>query len=350
MFEGIDRRDFLKTAAAGAVGALASSPLATAATESWRDIRNYNPAMRYRRLGKTGVMISEASFGGHWRTRTGRRYWGRFKADKIPPDVLRNREDVFGRAIDLGVNYLDITTPAEAQIYGEVMKRLGQRMWVGYSDYILCIRNPKNRTEERIMFEIDEGLRRLQVDCIDIFRPQARTDGKHTDKEIETVVKTFEKAKKQGKVRHLGMSTHNREFVIHVIEMFPEFEMFLFPYPAGADMDPDHSVFPLAKKNDVGIVTIKPFAGGSLFRSKHTSEETRAQIATLGIRRILANKYITAFVGGTTTVAELENNVRAPQEPLRLSEREEQWLQKHVRHAMANLPPDYAWLREWQRV
>ena len=353
MSERIGRRDFLRTATAGTVGALAAPGLArqtAQAAESKTDILHYNPAMRYRKLGKTDLMISEVSFGGHWRTRTGKRYWARFKNDKIPPDVLRNREDVFGRAIDLGVNYLDITTAAEAQIYGEVMQLLGQKMWVGYSDHRLCIRSPKNRTEERIMFEIDEGLKRLQVDCIDIFRPQARTDGKHTDEEIETVIKTFEKAKRQGKVAHLGMSTHNREFVMRVIEKFPEIEMFLFPFPAGADMDPNHSVFPLAKKQNVGIVTIKPFAGGSLFRSRRATEETRAQIATLGIRRILTNENLSAFVGGMTTIAELENNVRARRQERRLSDSEEQWLRKHARHAMAHLPHDYAWLREWQRV
>lgn len=353
----LTRRDFLartaKTAAVVAAGA-AIWPEVLHAAEAMdpADVLNHESGMRYRRLGKTGIWLSEISLGGHWRTREGARYWGDFPGDIPPADVQRDREDVVGRAIDLGVNYVDITTPAEATVYGAVLKSLGERMSVGYSDYRLCIRNPANRTPERIMFEIDEGLRRLQMDCMDIFRPQALTDGNHTDAEIEVVIETAMKARDQGKIKHLGMSSHDRPFAMRIMEKYPEFEMLIFPFTPASEPDEMHSVFPMAKEKDVGIVTIKPFAGGSLFRAakRQGDDVTDMEIAALSVRRIIDNPHLTATVLGMTTIDELENNLSVRQNPQRLSQRENEVLDRRCEEAFASLPRHYQFLHQWRKV
>lgn len=351
------RRDFIsttaKTAAAAGLGGAGSLAAAATTDRKTPDILNYEPSMRYRRLGKTDLMLSEISLGGHWRTREGARYWGSFPGDEPPLDVQRDREDVVGRAIDLGVNYVDITTPAEATVYGRVLKSLRERMWVGYSDYILCIRNPANRTPEKIMFEIDEGLRRMQVDCIDIFRPQALTDGNHTDDEIAVVVETAMKAKEQGKIQHLGMSSHSREFHMRVMEKFPEFEMLIFPLTPMSEPDEMHGVFPMAQEKDVGLVTIKPFAGGAVFRTARRQGEGPVddmELASLSVRKIIGNQHITATVLGMTTIDELENNLTVRSQPRRLSQAEDELLRERWTETFANLPPDYRFLRDWLTV
>jgi len=354
MKKKMTRREFVKRAG-GVVAGVTIPAVARKgrAAEAKPGILNYNPAMNYRRLGKSGLMFSEVSFGGHWRTRENKRYWGRFPDDKIPTDVLRDREDVFGRAIELGVNYLDITTPAEASIYGAAMKSLGQRMHVGYSDYILCIRNPKNRNVKAMMFEIDEGLRRLQMDCIDLWRPQALTNGKHTDEEMALVVEAFLLARKQGKVRYLGISSHDRPFLIHLMQTFPEFTQVIFPYMGNSKEHPDGSIFDVARKCDVGTTTIKPFAGGSLFRREQQQqgdEYDPNKVAELYIRKIISNKKLTAMLPGMTTVAELENNVRVAMKPRALSRAELDTIERIGRETLARLPHDYAWLRDWEFV
>jgi predicted aldo/keto reductase-like oxidoreductase len=334
-------------------GGVLSAGAASAAASPAEGTLNYNPAMRYRKLGKTDLWISELSFGGHWRTREGERYWGSFPNDKVPADVQRNREDVFGRAIDLGLNYLDITTPAEATAYGNAMKGLGQRMYVGYSDYILCIRDPNRRTVDAMMFEIDEGLKRLQIDCLDIWRPQADMGGNHTDDEINRVVETFHKAKDQGKVKHLGISSHSRDFTIRLMTGFPDFEMFIFPYTFGSEMDPEHSVFPMVRERNCGLVCIKPFAGGSLFRLERRQLGDKFdgnEVATRALRKILSNEYLTASIPGQTTIEELENNVSVRKMPKQLTEAEHASLREIARETMASLPADYQWLRQWEYV
>jgi len=61
-------------------------------------ILNYHPKMGYRRLGKTGLVISEIGLGGHWmapwREQSGDWWWGKFVREEVPEDVARNRTEV----------------------------------------------------------------------------------------------------------------------------------------------------------------------------------------------------------------------------------------------------------------
>jgi len=325
-------------------------------------VLNYNPQMAYRRLGKTDLWISALSLGGHWKNREGGRYWDVFDQDKVPPDARANREAAVAEAIECGLNYLDITTPAEACVYGTVLKSLGKKMYVGYSDHILCMRNPANRTREKLMFEIDEGLRRLQADTMTIWRPQAvmdnamRKDGGHTDDEMKVVVETFHIAREQGKVEHLGISSHDREFLMHLMRNFPEFEMMIFPVTLGTSALPTGSIFSLAKESDVGVVTIKPYAGGSLFRRPNApanelgADLSDDELARLVIRKILENENITATIPGMTLPSEVRNNARACADRKALTAAERGIVARYARATMASLPEEYAWLRSWQYV
>ncbi len=325
--------------------------------------RNHHPKMHYRKLGKSGLMFSELSLGGHWKNREGHRYWATFADDKCPEDVKQNRTAVVSKSIELGINYVDLTTPAEALAYGEAVKGRRDKMYIGYSDHILCMRNPAYRNVKAQMHEIEEGLRRLQSDYIDIFRPQARTDGKHTDEEIVPVVEAFEKAHKQGKVRFLGMSSHNGPFLQHVFETFPEFVMVIMPLTPKSKLKKvtihgkaAPSFFQAAKAADVGVVTIKPFGGGSLFRHGAkfpvTTEGDKGdhRSAALAIRKILSNPYLTAMVPGMTTVDEVERNVQTSYDKTPLTDKELAEVEADGDFMYANLPPDYQWLKDFDWV
>jgi hypothetical protein len=221
-------------------------------------------------------------------------------------------------------------------------------MLVGYSDYLLCIRDPRNRTKEAIRREIDEGLRRLGSDYIDIYRPQALTDGKHTDEEIRTVIEVAQQALKEGKIRHLGISSHNRPFLMHLMEKFSEFEMVIFPFTGFSKVREEDSLFALARKKNVGIVAIKPFSGGSLFTKNQVGDGK--DVARLSLRRILSNRYLSCTVPGMTTTEEIDNNFRATREPRRLSKEEADVLDNAALDNWSSLPANYQWLRQWEYV
>ncbi len=138
----IDRREFVRegTAIVAATAAAGNVAGADAAEVDTSKIVNYNPKMHYRKLGKTNLMISEVSLGGHWKNRGGGRYWGDFAKDKTPDDVAKNRTEIISACVDVGINYLDITTSAECCAYGAALKGRREKMIVGADDYRICPR------------------------------------------------------------------------------------------------------------------------------------------------------------------------------------------------------------------
>ena len=369
------RRDFLRTSGQIAAGALiagaAGQELAHGAAKTTAEtssILNYDPNMHYRRFGKTNLMLSEVSLGGHWKNREGGRYWGDFSDEVVPDDVAANRTQIISKCIEVGINYLDITTPAECLAYGIALKGRREKMYVGADNHILCPRNAKNRTVEALMHDAETCVRQLGFDYLDVWRIQADMAGRHTDDELKCMVEAFTKLRDQGKVRFLGISSHTRSFLQHVIETFPEFSMIIFPYtakskteeagagPGGGDQS--RSIFETVKKQDVGVVTIKPFAGGSLFRIQaqfpvvDVGSEEEHELARLTIGYILENDAITTTVPGMTTTREVENNVRASAErTAALREPEARQRLADATDRMWNeLPQEYEWLREWEHV
>ncbi len=214
------RRDFMRNTslvAAGTIaGALANEGQAAGKFVHTSKILNFHPKMTYRRMGKTNLMVSEVSLGGHWKNRNAGRYWDHFANEEVPDDVAKNRTDVMSACIDSGINYLDITTAAECLCYGVALKGRRDKMYVGADIHNLGPRGSDRCNVKDQTFNVETCLRLLQTDYLDIWRPQAKMAGKlgtnqlNTDPEVEVLIETFQKMHKAGKVRHLGMSCHCR--------------------------------------------------------------------------------------------------------------------------------------------
>ena len=379
----LDRRQFVREGSALVAAAAAGQVLAAEPANQPIDpktILNYHPKMHYRRLGKTGLMLSEVSLGGHWRNRSGgiANVWDTFPNDDVPADVIKNRTEVVSACIDAGVNYLDITTAAECLAYGAALKGRRDKMLLGADDHRLGPRNPANRNVKAQVHNVDECLRRLKTDYLDIWRVQALQSGKHTDAEAAVWIEAFQKLHQAGKARHFGISAHARPWLQHVVETFPEVEMVIFPCTAktrekgqapvkgnveegnmlqGWSADTSKSLFQSVRDKNVGVVTIKPFIGGFMFKQQPrfpvlgSGSQEENDLARLVLQCILTNDAITATVPGLTTVHEAENAVRASsQRPLGMGQGEQQWVARVTGQCWQNLPEQYAWLREWEVV
>jgi len=342
-------------------------------------ILNYNPKMGYRRLGKTNLVISEVSLGGHWRApwrdQSDGWWWGKFANEQVPDDVARNRTEVVSRAIDCGMNYLDITGAEECLCYGAAMKGRRETMIVGADDSKLCPRHDEYCNVDAQIHNVEECLRHFGTDCLDIWRIQAKMDGTNTDADVEVMIEAFQKLHKQGKARHLGISSHSRPWAQHVIEKYPPVEMFIFPCTAKTkEMDKpatpdnieevkstygpdDKSVFQSLRDHDVGLITIKPFFGGTLLKTHGqvklgVGNKEDNDLARLTIQCILnMNQAVTSVIPGLSTVYEVDNAARASYtRPLGQTAADREWLSRMTEQQWASLPPEYQWLRDWECV
>jgi len=384
----LSRRDFIRNTslvAAGTVaGALTGEGQAETGPVHTSKILNFHSKMTYRRLGKTNLMVSEVSLGGHWKNRNAGRYWDSFANEEVPDDVAKNRTDVVSACIDSGINYLDITTAAECLCYGEAIKGRREKMYVGADIHNLGPRGSDRCNVKDQTLNVETCLRLLKTDYLDIWRPQAKmagelgTDQLNTDPEVETLIETFQKLRKEGKVRHLGMSCHCRPWFEHVLNKYSEFEMIIFPCSAktkvkgqspaagnveevnpGHKADQSQGIFDVVLKQNVGVVTIKPYFGGSLFESygkvkfpvMGVGSKTENDLARLTLQCILANEAITATVSGLSTVYEVENAARASYtRQLGMAAADRKWLMDITEQQWANLPREYEWLRDWEVV
>ena len=386
--DNLSRRTFIQNTSLASAATIAaaltkSAPAAGLSNDKKKidtsKILNYNPKMGYRRLGKTGLIISEVSLGGHWRApwrdRSGGWWWGKFTNEQVPEDVAKNRTEVVSKAIDCGMNYLDITGAEECLCYGTALKGRREKMIVGADDSKLCPRHDEYCNVPAQIHNVEECLRRFGTDHLDIWRVQAKMDGTNTDADVDVVIEAFQKLHTAGKVKHLGISSHSRPWAQHVIEKYPQFEMFIFPCtaktrqkdrPATKDnieevnpgYGPDNkSIFQSLQEHDVGLITIKPFFGGSLLKTYDkpklgVGNKEDNDLARLTIQCILnLNEAVTSVIPGLSTVYEVDNAARASYtRPLGQTAADKDWFERITDERWADLPLEYTWLQDWQTV
>jgi len=300
--ERVTRRKFMGDSAklaagvAGCLGATAgrSARAAGPPAVDTSKILNYNPNMEYRRQGKTGLMVSAVCLGGHSRSNQ------------------QERTEIISRCIDLGINYVDSCT------FGEV-----------------CLE------------ALDETLQASKQEYTDLWRITCyEPGGRHTFNTSCEIIEALEKAKKQGKARFVGFSSHDRRWIQFMIEYFPQVEVVCFPFTTMTKTAPTDSLFDALKKRDVGAFGIKPFGAGSLFMG---SQEEKDRLGRLAIRYILHSNTVIP-IPGMNALHHVENVVKAVTERRELDRKEQAELDGVSRQMWANLPPNYQWLRDWEYV
>ena len=357
---GLNRRELMRTGAVAAAGLAVGGVRDVYAGTDVTKTRSYNSEMKYRPLGKTGLWISSVCLGGHWK-----------RVNKMVPSVFegnswlsadlnnegfkKNRRDVVTRCIERGINYIDACTMQEILAYSEALRGRRESMYLGFSWYQEEMRNEKYRTTEALLGTLDKGMRQAKLDYVDLWRiTMHEQSGRHSTAEVDEMMGALEKARKQGKCRMCGFSSHDRPHIKWMIETYPEVvQVVVTPYTAKSKVMPKDSVFDAIIKSDVGFFGIKPFAGTSLFKGDSSPDSpTRDQddrLARMAIRYILCNPAITAPIPGIINPHQVDNVARAVREP-ELDEAEAKELSTAMDEAWARLPDNYQWLKNWEYV
>jgi len=151
--------------------------------------------MRYTTLGKTGLRVSVAGLGCGGFSRLG---LAAGKSEEEAADLIRY-------AVDLGINYID-TSPAyetEAAV-GKALKTLA-RDEVYVATKVHVRRGGEWFTPDRVRTSIDNSLRLLGTDYVDVFQLHGVRATEY-DYAVETLLPILQAAQAAGKIRHLGIT------------------------------------------------------------------------------------------------------------------------------------------------
>jgi len=242
---------------------------------------NGGAAMKYRRLGKTGLMVSEVSFG------TGD------NAGLMMNAPAPERERTLARALELGVNFFD-TSPdygkgqAETNL-GAALRALGADVLVATKVEIMP--GDTGDIAGKIVRSTEDSLRRLQRDAVDVLmihnppRLARDPDAAHwlpltPDDMLGPALEGLERARAAGKCRYFGFTCENAQpeavkqtlasGAYHAINCWynivnPTAGMVM---PDGVRFGPQYEdyggMITFAGEQDVGVAVIRPLAGGAL--------------------------------------------------------------------------------------
>ncbi len=244
------RREFIKTATATAVASVITYKTAYAESKD---------GIPYRVLGHTGERLSLIGIGGH--------HIGRSAVpEKIGIQIIRT-------ALDNGVNFLD-----NAWDYNDGASeiRMGKALRDGYRQKAFLMTKIDGRTKQAAAQQIDESLRRLQTDRIDLLQIHEiiRMDDPERVFAPGGCMEALLAARKAGKIRYIGFTGHKSPQIhLHMLNVafkheftFDAVQMPLNVMDAHFDSF-QKLVLPVLEKHNIGALGMKPMGDAIILQS-----------------------------------------------------------------------------------
>src|SRR3954464_3875129 len=213
--------------------------------------------MEYRPLGRTGVQVSKLCLGTMMFGA-----WGNTDHD----DSIR----IIHRAIDAGINFVDTADVYSAgeseEIVGKALKGRRDNVVLATKFWGAMGEEPNRGGVSRrwIIEEVENSLRRLGTDWIDLYQMHRPVPGVDPDETLGALTDLV----RQGKVRYIGSSSFNAGQIVDAQWIAREHRLERFrteqpPYSLltrGVELD----VLPTAQRHGMGILSYSPLAGGWL--------------------------------------------------------------------------------------
>jgi predicted aldo/keto reductase-like oxidoreductase len=303
----ISRRDFMKTSAAGIAGFMCLPSL--------RKKQNKKPRERKfvcRTLGKTGIRVPVIGMGM----------------------LLSDQADLMRAAIDAGITHFDTTAGLPQQLRNEVM--IGEVLKGRPRDSFIFgpkIHLPQNQTtglyekgatEAEFLKKLDASLKRLNMDYVDILYHHAVS--RKESALYEPVMKAMDRAKREGKTRFLGLTTHMN--VAEAVEAAADSDFYEVVMAAYNSRQKDNlqikEAIAKAAGAGLGVVAIKVIRG--------VEEGEKSTNPKASLKRVLQDPNVHATIPGFSTFEEMNVDLSV-MEDLTLTDAERQGLRR------ANLEP-----------
>ena len=216
--------------------------------------------MKHRRLGHTGLIVSEVALGSM-------QFGGRMNMGNLgQQDTTR----MVKLALDHGINFIDT---ADVYSLGESETLLGNALKGIRDEIVLATKvrlpmsenfNRSGATRVNIMREVDASLRRLQTEYIDLYQ----VHGWDSNTPLEETLRTLDDLVRQGKVRYIGLSNLMSWQAATAVmlqerlglERYVTAQMYYSLVGRGLE----HEFQSFAQYHDIGILVWSPLAGGFL--------------------------------------------------------------------------------------
>ena len=236
------RRDFLKGSAVTAGSLLFSGERILAMSKPAPEKIIDRPKIPKRLLGRTGKKLSVIGFGGI------------AVKDEQPDHAAK----LVAESIEKGINYFDV-----APTYGDAELKLGPAL-KPYRDNVFLACKTTARDSKGAKKELDNSLKRLQTDHIDLYQLHAITD---VEKDVKAAlakdgaIQTFIDARKNGIIDFIGFSAHSPQAALAAMKQF-DFDTILYPINFWCHFKGnfDQAVLAEAKKQNMGILALKATA------------------------------------------------------------------------------------------
>jgi aryl-alcohol dehydrogenase-like predicted oxidoreductase len=216
--------------------------------------------MPYRVLGRTGERVSAIGLGG----------WHLSLKHVEEPLSIR----IIRTAIDHGINFLDNSWDYNE---GKSELRMGKALKGSYREKVFLMTKIDGRSKKEAARQLDESLRRLQTDRIDLVQHHEilRYEDPHRIFDEEGAHAALLEARQAGKLRYIGFTGHKDPHIhLHMLEVAREngFTFDTAQMPLNV-MDAHYRSFaklvvPELVKQQIGVLGMKPLANGIILKSK----------------------------------------------------------------------------------
>jgi hypothetical protein len=300
------RRDFLYAGLALPVAGLASSAGFGKATVQSASPPSFasTPKLVYRTIGKTGLKVTVVGFGC----------------------MVTSDASVIERAADIGINYFDT---ARGYQHGNNERMVGAALKNKRKDLVLSSKSGA-RTKDAVLSDLDTSLHELGTDFLDIWCLHGRDRPSDVPDEL---FEAQQMAKRQGKIRFAGLSTHNAKDMIPFLVVKGAMDVVLLTYNFTMDKNME-AVIDQAHNAGMGVVAMKVMAGG--FRRALQPPPTpgsgaarpplppppappvqlkREGAMLAALKWVLKNPKVDTTIPSMTDMDQLEENLKAMAEP-----------------------------------
>lgn len=251
--------------------------------------------MPTRVLGRTGIEVSLVGLGG-WHL--GFNYID----EELSTRIIRT-------AIDNGINFMDNCWDYND---GASEKRMGKALKDGYRERVFLMTKIDGRTKKDAAKQLDESLKRMQVDHIDLVQHHEilRYEDPHRIFDDEGANAALMEARDAGKIRFIGFTGHKDPHIhLYMLEVAKQngFQFDAVQMPLNV-MDAhfrsfEKLVLPELVKDNIGVLAMKTLANGTILESKTVTATECLQYAM--------NLPVSVVITGCESMEDLEQALNA---------------------------------------